>query len=365
MWLGIFAGLLILQYVVLLFYLKANWKNHFIKKNGFPKVSVLVAARNEEKHLPALLRSFDKLKYPADQLEILIADDQSEDNTAQIVEEWIGCAPNRKLVTVSSNQGNLSQKNGKANALAILSKKASGELYFFTDADCEVPENWIKEGINCFDANTGLVLGITQVKSRNLFEKMQEIDWWNTLGIVKVVTDLNLPATGLGNNMVISKEAYDKCGGFEKIPFSLTEDLEISKSVRKLGYKIKHQCCESFLLKTKAEKDLISLLRQRKRWMAGAMTLSFSWKIILGLQFLYYPAIIILLGLDWQLGLLIFGFKILIQSLFLSFFAGNIKQKIGFLPLLLFEFYQMWNLSLTILYYFWPGQIEWKARKYA
>jgi cellulose synthase/poly-beta-1,6-N-acetylglucosamine synthase-like glycosyltransferase len=363
-WLGGFAGLLIIQYVLLLIFLKVNWKNHFIQSKRTPKVSVLVAARNEEKHLPALLRSLAKLDYPTDQLEILIADDQSEDHTVQIITDWVGNRKERRLISIISDQRNLYQRNGKANALAILIKHASGEFYFFTDADCEVPENWIKEGINSFDDETGMVIGITQVKSRNLFEKMQEIDWWNTLGIVKVVTDLNLPATGLGNNMVISRVAYDQCGGFEKIPFSLTEDLEISKSISKLGFKIRHQVSENILIKTKAEKDLTSLLKQRKRWMAGAMTLSFSWKIILGLQFLFYPAIIVFLGMNWQLGLPILGFKILFQSLFLSFFSEKVKQKIGLFPLLLFEFYQIWNLSLTILYYFWPGQIDWKARKY-
>ncbi len=364
MGLGIFAGLLIIQYVLLLIFLKVNWKNHFIPSKRTPKVSVLVAARNEEKHLPSLLLSLAKLDYPTDQFEILIADDQSEDHTVQIITEWVGNTKNRKLISIIPEQRNLYQRNGKANALSILSKHASGEFYFFTDADCEVPENWIKEGINCFDDETGIVIGITQVKSRNLFEKMQEIDWWNTLGIVKVVTDLNLPATGLGNNMVISRVAYHKCGGFEKIPFSLTEDLEISKSIRKLGFKIRHQVTENFLIKTKAEKDLTSLLKQRKRWMAGAMTLSFSWKIMLGLQFAFYPVILVIFQINWQLGLSILGFKILFQSLFLSFFSGQVNQKASLLQLLLFEFYQIWNLSLTILYYFWPVQIEWKARKY-
>lgn len=363
-WLGLFAGLLIIQYILLLIFLKVNWKNHFIPSTLTPKVSVLIAARNEEKHLPSLLQSLAKLDYPTDQLEILIADDQSEDQTAKIVADWVGNFKNRKLISISSDQRSHFQKNGKANALAILSEQASGEFYFFTDADCEVPGNWIQEGINCFDKKTGLVIGITQVKSRNLFQKMQEIDWWNTLGIVKVATDFNLPTTGLGNNMVISREAYNECGGFEKIPFSLTEDLEISKAISKLGFKIKHQVSENFLLKTKAEKDLTSLLKQRKRWMAGAMTLSFSWKMILGLQFLFYPAILVLLVINWQVGFSILGFKILFQSLFLSFFSGKVKQQLGVLHLILFEFYQIWNLCLTILYYFWPGQIEWKSRKY-
>lgn len=362
--LGVFAGLLIVQYLLLVFFLKGNWKNHFREKNRVPKVSVLVAARNEESDLPILLRSLANLDYPKDQLEILIADDQSEDQTPQILSNWVKNGRNRSMISTQTDQKNLSQKNGKANALAVLSQHASGEFFFFTDADCEVPETWIREGINCFDENTGLVLGITQVNSQNIFQKMQEIDWWNTLGIVKIVTDLTFPTTGLGNNMVISRQAYIESGGFEKIPFSLTEDLEISKAISKLGFKIKQQVSENFLVKTKAERDVNSLFKQRKRWMAGAMTLSFSWKILLSLQFLFYPAILGLLAINWQIGLCVLVFKILLQSLFLSFFSKKVKQKLGLLPLLLFEFYQMGNLSLTILYYFWPGQIEWKSRKY-
>ncbi|MFN3996939.1 glycosyltransferase [Algoriphagus sp.] len=363
-WLAFISGLLIVQYTLLLFLLKLNWKNHFKNKGQIPKVSVLVAARNEEMDLPLLLKSFDKLDYPADQLEFLIADDQSEDQTAQIIEDWIQKGVNRKFISIRSDQKNLFQKNGKANALAILGQEAAGEFFFFTDADCEVPQYWIREGVNCFDENSGLVLGITQVKSKNLFGKMQEIDWWNTLGIVKAVTDLKLPTTGLGNNMVISRNAYLECGGFEKIPFSLTEDLEISKAISGLGFKIKHQVSKNFLVKTKAEKDWKALLKQRKRWVAGAMTLSIPWKILLSLQILYYPLILGLIAFSVELGLAIFGIKVLFQSFFLYFFSKKVGQKLSVLPLLLFEFYQFWNLSLTILYYFWPGQIEWKARKY-
>ncbi|MDO8965935.1 glycosyltransferase [Algoriphagus sp.] len=364
-WLVGIVGLLIIQYLLLLFFLKTGWKDHFIKTDELPKVSVLIAARNEEKDLPNLLRSLEGLNYPIEKLEILIADDQSLDQTALLIAAWAKKGANRNLISIQAEPKDEIQRNGKANALAVLCEKASGDFFFFTDADCEVPQNWILEGINCFGQEVGLVLGITQVKSKGWFEKMQEIDWWNTLGIVKIVTDLKLPTTGLGNNMVISRPAYLASGGFEKIPFSLTEDLEISKAIRKVGYSIRHQVSENFLVKTKAEKGLNALLQQRKRWMAGAMTLSWAWKTLLGLQFLFFPAVLVLVALHWSLGLILFGSKIIIQSLFLAFFSKKGGQKIGTIPLLLFDFYQIWNLSLTILYYFWPGQVEWKSRKYA
>ena len=362
--LGFFSGLLIVQYVLLLIFLRTNWKNHFKKSGRTPKVSILISARNEEETLPNLLESLNGLEYPEEQLEILIADDQSTDKTARLIEDWAKHSPNRKLIAISQDQAAFYQKNGKANALAILAKDAQGEFFFFTDADCELPQNWIREGIACFDEKVGMVIGITKVKSFRLFEKMQELDWWNTLGIVKAVTDWDLPTTGLGNNMVIRKDAYLKSGGFEGIQFSITEDLEISKSICRSGFKIRHQVSENFLVKTKAESDWKSLLSQRKRWMIGAMSLSIPWKLLLSIQFLFFPAVIMLMVLNWKIGLVLWLGKIIFQSLFLSFFAQKVSQKIGIWELFFFDFYQIQSLSLTILYYFWPGKVQWKSRNY-
>lgn len=363
-WLGVFAGLLIVQYLILLILLKTNWRDHLRKLTDPPKVSILIAARNEKDDLPRLLASLERLDYPTEKLEILIADDQSEDQTAALIRSWAHGHSGRKLISIRENQRELYQKNGKANALAILGREASGDLLFFTDADCELPIRWVKEGVSCFDDKTGLLIGITQVDSACLFGKMQELDWWNTLGIVKAVTDLNLPTTGLGNNMAISRSAYLASGGFESLAFSVTEDLEISKSIRKAGFNIQHQVSVGFLVKTKAEKDWFLFLKQRKRWVTGASTLPIAWKILLACQFLFFPMVLSLTALDWQIGLGVWGLKILFQSLFLSFFAQKVDEQIGLSPLIFFDFYQILSLSLTILYYFWPSKVQWKSRNY-
>ncbi len=363
-WLGVFAGLLIVQYVGLLLLLKINWKDHSRQIEDFPKVSILVAARNEEIDLPRLLASLDVLDYPEAKLEILIADDQSDDQTAALIRAWVKDRENRRLISVFPEQVAMYQRNGKANALAILAKEASGEFFIFTDADCEVPTGWIKQAVSCFDQNTGLVIGITQVKSSTLFGKMQELDWWNTLGIVKVVTDLQLPTTGLGNNMMISKVAYLGSGGFEGLPHSVTEDLELSKAIHAAGFGIRHQVSEDFLVRTKAEDGWSSLLKQRKRWVTGAATLSIPWKILLALQFLFFPIVLALVAMNWKIGMTIWGLKILFQGVFLSYFAKKSCQKVGISGLILFDIYQIQSLSLTILYYFWPGKVQWKSRNY-
>lgn len=357
--------LLVIQFGVLWVLLQKNWKNHArLQAIDLPLVSILVAARNEEKDLPRLLKSMAELDYPKEKLEILIADDQSKDETPELIRKWASGSSNRRMIPVLPDHTQLFHKNGKANALAILAREARGSLFFFTDADCEVPPNWIIKGVSCFREEIGLVIGITQVRSQSLFEQMQELDWWNTLGMVKAVTDLGLPTTGLGNNMIISKEAYYKSGGFEGIPFSLTEDLEISRTVRRAGFALIHQVDPQLLVSTKAEPSWRDLLRQRKRWMNGVMSLSLGWKILLGLQFLFFPAMAVLLFENLLLGLAIWVLKISLQSLFLIKIASKAGQKLRLGSLLILDFYQILALSLTILYYFWPVQTQWKARNY-
>lgn len=356
---------IILQLILQVILLVANWKDHCgILPENLPQVSVWIALRNEERELPRLLKSLDELDYPSDKIEFLLADDGSEDQTLTLLETWAKNGKNKTLVKMTKEDFGRYHPNGKANALAVLGKRASGDFYFFTDGDCKVPKNWIKAGVSSIRENTGLLIGITQVKRGFFWDQMQELDWWNTLGLVKVVTDLGLPTTGLGNNMVITKKAYESCGGFESLGESLTEDLEISKAISNAGFGIRQQVSEGMLVETKAEYSLPSLLDQRKRWVAGAMTLSLGWKILLAIQVFFFPAIIWLIIENLELGIRLWVLKIAMQSIFIGFFAKKAKRNPPPLSLILYDFYLLVSYCLTILYYFWPSSVQWKARKY-
>lgn len=359
------VGLILFQFIIALIRVNFFWKNHSKKLSEYlPIVSVLVAARNEEKDLPELLRSFEQLDYPSDRIQFLFADDQSSDRTSQILGDWCAKDSNRRFFTIASSQIRIHHENGKANALAILEEKAIGDFYFFTDADCEVNPNWIREGISCFEGKVGMVIGITQVKAVNMLERFQEIDWWLTLGFVKMTTDLNLQTTGLGNNMLISKEAYQRCGGFKNLPFSLTEDLEISRAIHREGFKIAHQVSPGMLTMTKPETSFRKLLQQRKRWMGGVMTLPFYWKFILALQVIYFIAVLGIILWKPIFGLSLAVIKIILQGMFLQGFARKAGARISWLTLVVFDFYNFYAIVLTILYYFWPSKTKWKSRMY-
>jgi cellulose synthase/poly-beta-1,6-N-acetylglucosamine synthase-like glycosyltransferase len=362
----VIVGLIVVQFCLILIRVNFFWKSYPLKQTDeLPFVSVLIAARNEEFLLPKLLKSLEKINYPSEKIEFLIANDQSTDDTESLVNAWCAHYPNRYAENITQNESGKYHQNGKANALAILADKASGEFLFFTDADCEVSTGWIKSGIVAFDSETGLVVGITRVHSQDFFGKYQELDWWNTLGLVKVAADLGIQTTGLGNNMVMRSSAYFTCGGFKNLPYSLTEDLEIAKSITKAGFKTVHQVSPGMRAQTKQEDSLAKLLSQRKRWFSGVMTLPFSWLVLLGIQFFYFPAILFILSHDWQIGLVLLLLKNVLQTSFIAKFANRAGVKINWSYLIGFDLYFFSINTLTILYYYWPSKIRWKSRTYS
>ena len=98
-----------------------------------PRVSILIAARDEEAALPRCLASLRALQYPAELLEILVGDDASTDGTAAVAEAAMqGFGGHFRVVPIIGNMG---QARGKANVLAHLAHAAATDYFFITDAD--------------------------------------------------------------------------------------------------------------------------------------------------------------------------------------------------------------------------------------
>jgi len=170
--------------------------------------------------------------------------------------------------------------------------------------------------------------------------------------------------TAMGNNMLVGRSAYLEVGGFENLPFSVTEDFALAQSLIKKGFRPINQVSSRSLVMTKGERNLSDLLKQRKRWMKGAMSLPWYWILLLGLQCGFFPAIIYLFAynLNWAIG--VWLIKIFLQSLFIKGFAARAGIHVAHLQLFLFEFYYLMTSWCTIVYYFWPSSIYWKERQY-
>lgn len=331
------------------------WHRRFIlykKINRKPTVSILIAARNEEENIRACLEALSNQSYPASASEIIVGDDSSSDGTVQIVREF----PNIKIITVERNLG---KALGKANVLAHLAHEATGDLFLITDADIRPGKEWITTMVQHVGDSVGIVNGVTGIEN-NLF---QHYEWLYAQGMLKVVSDVYKPVTAVGNNMLITREAYFATGGYEKIDFSVTEDLAIFREVKKKGYATRHAVETGTYAVSKPRKSLGSLLNQRRRWMRGAVQLPPLIVLILALQGLYYPFLIMGLFFIPQVTLLIFVVKLFLQAIFIKGVGDklNIKMKGGFV---FYEFYRGVISMLTMVAHILPGKVQWKGRKY-
>jgi cellulose synthase/poly-beta-1,6-N-acetylglucosamine synthase-like glycosyltransferase len=116
-----------------------------------PALSVLIPAHNEEKIIRAKLLNLLSQNYPLEKVQILVGNDGSSDNTASIVSEFLEFGVH--LVKAEQPRG----KSSIQNALVNL---AHGEILVFTDADCMLPRNALRDIVQHFaDPNVGLVTG--------------------------------------------------------------------------------------------------------------------------------------------------------------------------------------------------------------
>jgi cellulose synthase/poly-beta-1,6-N-acetylglucosamine synthase-like glycosyltransferase len=336
------------------------------KKVGYPaayrKVAIFVAARDEEFSLPDCLASLAELDYPKEFLDIHVADDNSNDSTAEVIHCWIDGQPNRYGYFLKQEPED--GVNGKARALSRMTKGANAELYLFTDADCKVPRTWVKSMVAAYEEKHGMVLGVTKVVGEGRFSRLQAMDWMLHQGVIKQLADRGYSLTAMGNNMLVGAKPLAIVGGFANVENSITEDLSLCRLLYDKGYRPEHLVGKENLVQTKAESGWPALLRQRKRWAEGAMGLPLVWKLILFIQVAFFPAIIMVMIHYSVAGVLLWVLKFSLQSIFLSKFARQSETIFMKIDLLIFEWYYFLSTCAAAIYYFWPSRVKWKKRAY-
>jgi len=349
--------ILLADLLLIVFFLFNNKKYSASDSAKIPLVSILIAMKDEEANIRRCLDSLLKLSYPHDNLEILIGNDASEDGTLIMLNEYAQQYDHIKVLDITEKVGN---QHGKANVLAQLAQQAKGEYYLITDADMSLPKDWVQNMLSPMTKQTGLAIGVTNMENN----RMQDLDWLYALAMIKVVTDLGMPVTGMGNNMVISKEAYLSVGGYESLPFSITEDFELFRNVKEKGYKCAHVFQKEVLGTTLPMIGFLNLLNQRKRWMKGAVQLPWLMIGLLSLQPLFYLGVAIMSFMEADLVLMLVGLKLLLSIVFMTIIRYRLQLPFRLLSVLMYQVYALIIAIFSVLYNLLPVSVKWKGRTY-
>ncbi len=177
------------------------------------EVSIIIIFRNEEKYISQCIKSILNQTYK--DFELVLVNDASTDGSKGIV---LGFRDNR--LEYYENDEAL----GIPKTRNIGLDKAKGKYVFFTDADCFVDKNWIKEGLN------GLRKGFAGVEGKTFYMNK------NPRMSNRVVQQLNGGQWGT-NNVAYDLEFIKAIGGFrEKFKLGSDRDLGLRATKKRPLY---------------------------------------------------------------------------------------------------------------------------------
>ncbi|MBL1212787.1 MAG: glycosyltransferase [Ignavibacteriae bacterium] len=357
----IFLAVICIYFIeTVLFIIGASKKFDTLPEDKLPSVTIVVAARNEEKNILSCLKSLNDVQYQEDKIEIVIVNDNSTDKTGELIENFIKDKPKFKMLVPDGQIGKL---NGKANALALAIKNSSNEIILTTDADCIVPPKWAKKIASYYKENVALVCGYTTQKDFSAFSGMQAVDFIYLLGVAAGTINFNKPLSCIGNNMSYRRSAYNTVGGFEALPFSVTEDSQLMLKIAQLeNSKVIYPLEKDALVVSEPCPDIASLFWQKKRWGVGGLDIGFRGYIIMLPSFLTHLALLISpFFYSAQVVYLIF-FKIFIDFFFLYPLHKKLNLKLRFRSFITFQIYLLiYVLFLPIIIMF-SKNVKWKER---
>jgi glycosyltransferase involved in cell wall biosynthesis len=202
-----------------------------------PLLSVVVAARNEEKQIEASILS--QLEQTYKNVEWILVNDRSTDMTGTIMEELTKIDPRLKVIHVDQlPEGWL----GKNNALYTGALQASGKWLLFTDADVKFEKQAFAKALHYFERHKLDHLTAAPNLSANRFWLKSFVafflfgfsyfkrPWLANNQKSKI-------GTGIGAFILVLKKSYESFGTHEKIKMRPDDDLQLGMKMKKAGYR--------------------------------------------------------------------------------------------------------------------------------
>ncbi len=205
---------------------------------NFPKVSIIIPARNEEINIGKCLDSLldqDYINY-----EILVIDDNSTDRTLEIIKEY---EKKNSKITAYSGKPLPDGWLGKQYACHQLSQTATGKYFIFTDADTVHTKQSISWAI------TNMIKHKADLLSAYLYYPIHSIGEALILPGIYLMTSFMLPlwkvpkknshnySFAIGQLLVCLAEAFHSIGGYTRFKNSIVEDISMAKFMKIHEYK--------------------------------------------------------------------------------------------------------------------------------
>ncbi len=202
-----------------------------------PKVSIIVAGRNEERHIDAALRSL--LRQDHAPLEVIAVNDRSTDRTGEIMDRLAADEPRLRVLHVEQlPPGWL----GKNHALKIGADQAIGQFLLFTDADVMMQPSVVRRAARFVtEKQIDHLAALPRFTMPNWFLESFVVTFalyfMTYLKPWKVSDPKSRCHVGIGAFNLVRADVYRAIGTHQAIAMRPDDDLKLGKLVKKNGYR--------------------------------------------------------------------------------------------------------------------------------
>jgi ABC-type dipeptide/oligopeptide/nickel transport system permease subunit len=361
--------------VLMALYTKGYWSMRaFVAgiKTPTNKFSIVIPARNEAANIEACIAGILVQNYPTHLFEVIVIDDFSEDETADIVASLALQHNNVRLLRLQDFTKDENIIAYKKRAIEIAIEQANHAWIITTDADCSFTNNWLAT----YDAyiqehNCVMVAAPVTYKNTGSFLSIfQVLDFISLQGITAAAVASGSHTLCNGANLCYSKKAFETVGKFSGIDHLPSGDdmLLMHKMKQSFEGKIGYLYAADAVVTTAPSATLELFIQQRIRWSSKA--LGYQDKLIFWILLLVYlvnfsllaylPVTLIQTG-NINKWLLLIGCKTIIELPFMYGSAKFFKQQ---KLLVWFLFMQPFHILYTVVagWFGTFGSYKWKGR---
>lgn len=205
-----------------------------------PRISIIIPARNEAENIGPCLASLRRSRYG--QLEIVVVDDRSTDDTAALAE---AAAAEDTRVRVVRGAELPAGWYGKPWACLQGFEAATGDILVFTDADTRHSPELLGHALGAYlPEPTGLLTVVTGQDCLTFWERVVMPQFWLPLGLRFHPLRVNAarrPRDVIANGqfILVSREAYRAAGTHEAVRDQVAEDLALAQAFHAKGRRVR------------------------------------------------------------------------------------------------------------------------------
>lgn len=338
--------------------------------NSATRFSVIIPFRNEAENLPNLLKTIEGINYPSEMFEIIFVNDASVDSSETIIFEAI----QRSNFSIKLIQNKRVSNSPKKDAISEAIKNARFEWIVTTDADCELPINWLKT-LDAFIQinNPVMICGPVIYKSNGSFiESFQQLDGMSLQAVTVGSFGFGNPLLSNGANFAYTKDVFFKVNGLSGNDHIASGDDVFLLEKMKIAFpkQVLFLKSKEVIVSTKPQKSWKDVINQRIRWASKTSKQKNPASIILGLLVFLVNIVVLILPLFMVFNtenLMVYAallcFKIITDYIIVRQVATFFNENILLWKFLLQPFVYA-AVVVTVVFGSFSGKYSWKGRTF-